>query len=78
VLNIKECLRCSRIVAIGGASEPHAVLMALEAGADGYLHMVTFMKDDIGNIDNGTRTCAPGRNGAAIGRCEFGGGKRRG
>ena len=38
VRNIKECLCCSRIIAIGSTSEPHVVLMALEAGADGYLH----------------------------------------
>jgi len=38
VRNIKECLCCSRIVAIGGTSEPHVVLMVLEAGAGGYLH----------------------------------------
>jgi two-component system nitrate/nitrite response regulator NarL len=38
VRNIKECLSRSRIIAIGGTSEPHVVLMALEAGADGYLH----------------------------------------
>jgi len=35
---IKECLLCSRIVAIGSPTEPHVVLMALEAGAAGYLH----------------------------------------
>jgi two-component system nitrate/nitrite response regulator NarL len=35
---IKECLWRSRIVAIGGPTEPHVVLMALEAGAAGYLH----------------------------------------
>jgi len=38
VRNIKQCLCCWRIVAIGGTDEPHVVLMALEAGADGYLH----------------------------------------
>jgi two-component system nitrate/nitrite response regulator NarL len=38
VRNLKECLCCSRIVAIGGTVEPHVVLMALQAGADGYLH----------------------------------------
>jgi two-component system nitrate/nitrite response regulator NarL len=38
VRNIKQCLWCSRIVAIGHTSEPHVVLMALEAGAGGYLH----------------------------------------
>jgi two-component system nitrate/nitrite response regulator NarL len=41
VRNIKECLCCSRIVAIGGTVEPHVVLMALEAGAAGYLHEET-------------------------------------
>jgi two-component system nitrate/nitrite response regulator NarL len=38
VRNIKQCLCCSRIIAIGGISEPRVVLMALEAGAAGYLH----------------------------------------
>ena len=38
VRNIKQCLCCWRIVAIGGTNKPHVVLMALEAGADGYLH----------------------------------------
>jgi two-component system nitrate/nitrite response regulator NarL len=36
--NIKECLCRSPIVAIGGTSEPHVVLMALQAGATSYLH----------------------------------------
>ena len=38
VRNIKQCLCCSRIIAIGDTSEPHLVLIALEAGAGGYLH----------------------------------------
>jgi two-component system nitrate/nitrite response regulator NarL len=38
VRNIKQCLCCSRIIALGDTSEPHVVLMALEAGAGGYLH----------------------------------------
>jgi len=38
VRNIKECLWCSHIVAIGGPTEPQVVLMALQAGAAGYLH----------------------------------------
>jgi two-component system nitrate/nitrite response regulator NarL len=38
VRNIKECVGRGRIVAIGGTREPGAVLKALEAGADGYLH----------------------------------------
>jgi two-component system nitrate/nitrite response regulator NarL len=38
VRNIKQCLCCSRIVAIGGTGEPRVVLMALDAGAVGYLH----------------------------------------
>ena len=38
VRSIKECLCCSRIVAIGRTSELHVVLMAIEAGAVGYLH----------------------------------------
>ena len=38
VRKIKECLCCSRIVAIGRTSELHVVLMAIEAGAVGYLH----------------------------------------
>lgn len=38
VRSIKECHYFSRIVAIGGRSEPEVVLMALEAGAGGYLH----------------------------------------
>ena len=38
VSHIKKCLYYSRIVAVGRTCDPHVVLMALKAGAVGYLH----------------------------------------